>query len=121
MRDKRYFRYWGKARKREDGGWDCHLLPYHCLDVAAVGNVWLEQDSALRTCLACSIGIHKNDKHFRNVVNFFLALHDLGKFDIRFQSKCPELRNLIWYELNQADLSLSQYNITKFDHGKAGF
>jgi len=34
---KAYYKYWGKAKKREDGGWDCHLLPYHCLDVAAVG------------------------------------------------------------------------------------
>jgi hypothetical protein len=34
---KPYFKYWGKARKREDGsGYDYHLLPYHCLDVAAV-------------------------------------------------------------------------------------
>jgi hypothetical protein len=36
-----YFKYWGKSRKREDGtGYDYHLLPYHCLDVAAVG--WLQ-------------------------------------------------------------------------------
>lgn len=34
-----YYKYWGKARKREDGGYDYHLLPYHCLDVAAVGRV----------------------------------------------------------------------------------
>ena len=29
-----YYRYWGKA-DRETGQY--HLLPYHCLDVAAVG------------------------------------------------------------------------------------
>lgn len=29
-----YFRYWGKAEKDGDR---YHLLPYHCLDVAAVG------------------------------------------------------------------------------------
>lgn len=29
-----YFRYWGKAEK---DGTAYHLLPYHCLDVAAVG------------------------------------------------------------------------------------
>jgi hypothetical protein len=34
---KRYFKYWGKARKKENGeGYDYHLLPYHCLDVAAI-------------------------------------------------------------------------------------
>lgn len=30
------FRYWGKARVTEGGTIDYHLLPYHCLDVAAV-------------------------------------------------------------------------------------
>jgi len=37
----RYFRYWGKARKKEEGegsGVLYHLLPYHCLDVAAESN-----------------------------------------------------------------------------------
>ena len=33
-----YYQYWGKARNKEVGpGYDWHLLPYHCLDVAAVG------------------------------------------------------------------------------------
>jgi len=41
MNDKPlYYKYWGKARKKEDGsGFDYHLLPYHCLDVAAVGKL----------------------------------------------------------------------------------
>lgn len=30
-----YFRYWGKASKKADqDGFDYHLLPFHCLDVA---------------------------------------------------------------------------------------
>ncbi|WP_346350609.1 HD domain-containing protein [Oceanimonas sp. AH20CE76] len=34
-----YFLYWGKASKdkKDSGAADYHLLPYHCLDVAAVG------------------------------------------------------------------------------------
>lgn len=32
--NKSYFQYWGKAEKDGPG---YHLLPYHCLDVAAVG------------------------------------------------------------------------------------
>jgi len=32
-----YFKYWGKAEKAEEGKpARYHLLPYHCLDVAAV-------------------------------------------------------------------------------------
>ena len=37
---KSYYRYWGKAEKDGPG---YHLLPYHCLDVAAVAaRVWVE-------------------------------------------------------------------------------
>ena len=35
MEDKAYFKYRGKARKEGEVGAPCHLLPYHCLDVAA--------------------------------------------------------------------------------------
>jgi len=31
------YRYWGKARSGDETGPEYHLLPYHCLDVAAVG------------------------------------------------------------------------------------
>lgn len=34
---KSYYKYWGKARKLDDGGYKYHLLLYHCLDVVAVG------------------------------------------------------------------------------------
>ena len=35
---KSYFKYWGKVERQEDGKErDYHLLPYHCLDVAAAG------------------------------------------------------------------------------------
>jgi hypothetical protein len=36
-----FFQYWGKARPTDQGP-DLHLLPYHCMDVAAVGRVYLE-------------------------------------------------------------------------------
>jgi len=116
-----YFKYWGKARQREDGEWDCHLLPYHCLDVAAVGTVWIEEDKALRTRIGCSIGMDKDDRRLGNMVGLFLALHDLGKFDIRFQSKVPKLRKIVWHDLNENDLLLSANHIAEFDHGKAGY
>ena len=33
--NKKYLKYWGKARQRQVGTWECHLLPYYCLDVEA--------------------------------------------------------------------------------------
>jgi CRISPR-associated endonuclease/helicase Cas3 len=118
--EKSYYKYWGKAKKKEIGeGYDYHLLPYHCLDVAAVGRVWLEQDSALCERIAFAIGADKSNLF--DTIGFFFSLHDLGKFDIRFQSKVPEIRDEIWKELNKNDLFLTTAQISEFDHGKAGY
>ena len=44
-----YFKYWGKAEKAEEGKpTRYHLLPYHCLDVAAVTAAWWEASPAIR-------------------------------------------------------------------------
>lgn len=81
-----YFRYWGKA---ERDGERFHLLPYHCLDVAAVGRVLLTQDVALRgkfaslTCLDESLCC--------KWLVMLLALHDIGKFAESFQNLRPDL------------------------------
>lgn len=46
---KLYFKYWGKADKSVyDELSSFHLLPYHCLDVAAVANVWLQKNNFLQ-------------------------------------------------------------------------
>ncbi|WP_220496077.1 HD domain-containing protein [Pseudoalteromonas sp. SG41-5] len=43
-----YFKYWGKAKKDPlQSGADYHLLPYHCLDVAAVADIWLTESRTL--------------------------------------------------------------------------
>ncbi|WP_284695397.1 HD domain-containing protein, partial [Escherichia coli] len=50
---------------------------------------------------------------------FFIALHDIGKFDIRFQYKSAES----WLKLNPATPSLngpSTQMCRKFNHGAAG-
>lgn len=122
MDTKLYYKYWGKARKRDDGaGWDCHLLPYHCLDVAAVGRAWIEIDRPLRERLAASLSIDIDDPSLCNWLGFILTLHDFGKYDIRFQSKAPEVRKLVWPDLNTDDLRLSDAAIQGYDHGLSGY
>lgn len=117
-----YLKYWGKARKRETGdGYDYHLLPWHCLDVAAVGRVWLESDSALRSRLFSAIGIQNNQESLIDLICFFLAIHDFGKFDIRFQSKVFEVRNHLWNDLDPNDLLMTPAQVVTFDHGAAGY
>lgn len=92
-----YFRYWGKSakdfppRRAQYPGW--HLLPWHCLDVAAVGVTYLRQADRLRSFLAHGIGIDPDV--LIGLFGYFLALHDLGKFSVRFQAQRDDLLTLL--------------------------
>lgn len=80
-----YFQYWGKANKDQDGeGADYHLLPYHCLDVAAVGKLLLDADKPLTKDIAAFLDI--TSQQLQSTFVLFLALHDLGKFSSAFQA-----------------------------------
>ncbi|OGT98753.1 MAG: hypothetical protein A2X80_06055 [Geobacteraceae bacterium GWB2_52_12] len=81
-----YFRYWGKAERDGDR---FHLLPYHCLDVAAVGWLLLEKNVLLRHRFAMITGIGESDV-CRWLVSL-LALHDIGKFSESFQNLRQDL------------------------------
>src|SRR5215471_11886441 len=78
-----FFGYWGKAR----AGW--HLLPFHCLDVAAAGVVLFDQAPRFRSTLVALTGIEAQE--LRRLIGFFCALHDLGKFSPAFQWQAPEV------------------------------
>ncbi|NOQ77527.1 MAG: CRISPR-associated helicase Cas3' [Methylococcaceae bacterium] len=75
-----YFKYWGKASK-EDSSY--HLLPYHCLDVAAVGYLLLSPSKLMCKNLAAQLQVEPI--WLRDFFVFCLALHDLGKFSRSFQ------------------------------------
>lgn len=83
---KSYYRYWGKA---ERDGEAYHLLPYHCLDVAAVGHVLLKRDFLLRKRLAGLTGF--DDTNLAYWMLMFLGLHDIGKFSVSFQGLREDL------------------------------
>lgn len=80
-----YFRYWGKTA--ENGSY--HLLPYHCLDVAAVGWLLLAPDKSFTKLLSSKLGVLPD--WFRKWFVFCLALHDMGKFATAFQGLRPNL------------------------------
>ena len=86
MENKDYFKYWGKASK-EDGSY--HLLPYHCLDVAAVGSLLLSPNKPLCKQLATQLQVPT--EWLREFFVFCLALHDLGKFSRSFQALRQDL------------------------------
>jgi len=91
-----FYRYWGKASPAIEATntREYHLLAYHCLDVAAVGQRLLTQDPALLQKIIPADFL-RDDPHreqwFIEVITFLLALHDCGKFSDRFQNLLPDL------------------------------
>ncbi len=79
-----YHRYWGKSK---DDSWHC--LPYHCLDVGAVGLTLLEKHDPIREQLIKLTGSSRHD--FLQWAVFLLVLHDVGKFSVTFQNLRPDL------------------------------
>jgi CRISPR-associated endonuclease/helicase Cas3 len=59
------------------------LLPWHCLDVAAVGLAFLDRDPERLQRLARTLGLPAET--LRGLVAFSLAIHDIGKFARAFQ------------------------------------
>lgn len=85
-----FFSYWGKARADSNEAEPYHLLPYHCLDVAAVGLAYLQRAPAFRGFLCFVLG-GVSEKALYAWFGFCLALHDLGKFAESFQSQRVDL------------------------------
>ena len=80
--------FWGKARPPSDEGPQWHPLVLHCVDVAAVGCTFLREHPLLRKRLASLMGV--SEEQLVPLVGYLLALHDIGKFAKRFQSKVPD-------------------------------
>ncbi len=90
MATKDYHRYWGKAAKLDEAGSpDYHLLPYHCLDVAAVGFLLLDPSSSRNAHIAQQLKV--DPIWLQRWFAFCLSLHDLGKFCRSFQNLAPNL------------------------------
>jgi CRISPR-associated endonuclease/helicase Cas3 len=87
------WRYWGKAGKPENGRVRYHLLVYHALDVAAVGEAYLRRHPRFLRFLSASLGL--SEQVTLAWVVFLLALHDLGKFAVTFQGQRPDLLSLL--------------------------
>lgn len=113
-----YYRYWGKAKPEAGDGPSYHLLPYHCLDVAAVADVWLKASPRLRRSFSAATNL--DDEQTRAWLLFFIALHDYGKFDLRFQRKSPETWKTVNPDLSSLSVQLRGVQIQDYYHGPAG-
>ena len=111
--EKSYFKYWGKAKKDpQQDGVDYHLLPYHCLDVAAVTDIWLSESRILLKQISLQIKCSESDA--KSIVLFYVLLHDLGKFDARFQNFVEEIRVKLQGEEFEVESE-------KYAHGSHGY
>lgn len=81
--------WWGKAQPQIPDGPTWHPLPYHMLDVAAVGLRMLEVRPALLRRFCVLSGADGGE--VRSWLGFLIALHDVGKFHQNFQTKVPAL------------------------------
>jgi len=107
-----YYQYWGKAEEPVETAH--HLFPYHCLDVAAVANQWWAHSSSIRRSFTQETGMEEKQTHAW--VMFFIALHDFGKLDIRFQMKVPELA-----KRNYGNELPNNSESKNYDHGEQGY
>ncbi len=113
-------RYWGKASLWSADQPKWHPLIYHSLDVAAVAASWWDACPALRACFVTAFP-DGQENCLRAWVLFFVALHDLGKADIRFQLKAPDALAAAWRVVAQGDdHEIPPREISAFDHGHAG-
>lgn len=116
----RIFSYWGKADDQYAGEPKWHPLVYHCLDVAAVAASWWGAAPAMQRSFGAAFSEAQSLQTLRAWVLFFVALHDLGKFDLRFQLKSADALAAAWRPLGKEDHGLSPKEIAGFDHGWAG-
>lgn len=99
-----YSRYWGKAGGSEDHQGDFHLLAYHSLDVAAVGQQLLLQQPIYLNHFQRLTGV--TPQALQSWLPFLLALHDIGKFADSFQSLNADVLKVLQQRTSQRQYGL---------------
>lgn len=88
-----YFKYWGKTASAESSGAAYHLLPYHCLDVAACGWQMVLENRFHAADIFAELGFSRQEAAVWFA--WLLGTHDIGKFARGFQQlyvhSCAEL------------------------------
>ena len=96
-----------------------HLLPYHCLDVAAVAEIWWEATPSIQQSFVNTASL--SPQQARAWVLFFIALHDYGKLDMRFQLKAPEVVKQVYPGFDRELTDLRGVDMRNYYHGPVGF
>jgi CRISPR-associated endonuclease/helicase Cas3 len=109
-----FARYWGKADPALAAvAPGHHTILGHSLDVAACAYVLVDRHPVLKRQLSRCSGIPEDAVALTFAA--VCAIHDVGKFDTRFQRKAPEIADAIRPE------SADSRATTSYDHGTEGF
>ena len=81
-------KYWAKVDREDQERY--HLFHFHCMDVIAVADVWLDKSAVILKQLAQQSKL--SCAKTKQIVLFYIALHDLGKLDARFQRFVEQVR-----------------------------
>lgn len=81
-----FYKFWGKLGTVGN----YHLLPYHCLDVAACISTFLDTDSASGRVFSTLFAGRGDTKGLSRLLPYLFSFHDLGKFACTFQELAPE-------------------------------
>lgn len=108
-----YYNYWGKFKSDNNNEY-YHLLPYHSLDVAAVGAILFSADTKIVKDIANFLQI--SPKSFSKLFLLILSLHDIGKFSSSFQYIN---QNII--DKNQVPESRFSYDGKNYRHDRLGY
>jgi len=88
--------YWGKADPNYAGKPKWHPLGYHSIDVAAVAGAWWDASPVIRRIFLAAFNCPQwAVSQLGAWVLFFVALHDIGKMDVRFQLKALDARHSV--------------------------
>ncbi len=108
--------YWGKTHVPKGSERPLyHLASLHNLDVAIVGKTWWELSPLIRKRFSDFSKLY--DDHAKAWVLFFLAIHDLGKFDVRFQSKAPAAARILFPEFTETLI----HDASHYYHGEFAY
>lgn len=80
------FRYWGKSDPDYPEAPKWHPLVYHSLDAAAVASAFWASSPAIRRAFKTAFAIN-SEEVLRAWILFFIALHDIGKFQPCFRER----------------------------------
>jgi len=123
-----FYSYWGKI-DHDPFSHDpnqpikMHLLPYHCLDVAACADQYLRQVPTILQGIAAHWGCQASDLPvLHDLLVRLAAFHDLGKFDPHFTFMYPKIqRQIESYGLTAASNEVGCYNAKKDHHSVMGY